>query len=685
LDSVKGCAREFLQALHKACWRDGFGWCIFDKVGKAHARSLVDLSVQGAEWLMYEGLADLGPGLTQKSRPDEGSGIKGLVDAQAFLTTFNPGDAAALIAAARKEKEVEAAPIRKIALAALQTKITKHVKKTLGENIPADWAEKRAEAFVAGFLLPGIPVVFITKDGSRKTVDIEEVMNNWQKYDQLEMEHPHGYDHICTRFYANQGKDMLIHTFAHGEQIFFLRWDYPAIRRAIHLGKPREAAKTLGRMLLHSAGVVDAVEKGKLIQYASERSGVGKIMPIKNVIKAMEEKHKDEINKAEGKEGKDSAVDTLLRLAHQDTTFFHFEDRGYAAILNKEENIRATYSINGKGFQKWLRAAYFAETQHGAPAEGLKTCINSLEAEAIHQGKEEKVWLRVARFGEKIYLDLGNENWEAVEIDAKGWKIVPIPPVYFRRPHGQRPLVTPVEGGSIKRLLRFLNLQSSSAKEEKEGAKNGSDNKDLVLTVAHMLGTFYPEGPYCNLAVSGEQGSAKTWFSKILLWLTDPNITSTRALPKTERDLAIMAENAHNLAFDNTSGISLDMANAICRLNTESGFSVREHWEAREEEIFSLCRSTILNGIGDLISRSDLVDRSLFVTLAPIPERKRKYEKELLADFAQERGKILGALLDGVSTGLRRFNEIVVADKPRMADFARWVTACETAFWPEHI
>jgi hypothetical protein len=42
----------------------------------------------------------------------------------------------------------------------------------------------------------------------------------------------------------------------------------------------------------------------------------------------------------------------------------------------------------------------------------------------------------------------------------------------------------------------------------------------------------------------------------------------------------------------------------------------------------------------------------------------------------------LGSLLDAVSLGLRKLPDIRLKQLPRMADFALWATACETAFWP---
>jgi hypothetical protein len=53
----------------------------------------------------------------------------------------------------------------------------------------------------------------------------------------------------------------------------------------------------------------------------------------------------------------------------------------------------------------------------------------------------------------------------------------------------------------------------------------------------------------------------------------------------------------------------------------------------------------ILNGIEDVVTRPDLADRAMFLTLEPIPDDRRRPEAELWAAFEAERP---GALGDGL-------------------------------------
>jgi hypothetical protein len=90
----------------------------------------------------------------------------------------------------------------------------------------------------------------------------------------------------------------------------------------------------------------------------------------------------------------------------------------------------------------------------------------------------------------------------------------------------------------------------------------------------------------------------------------------------------------------------------------------------------------VLNGIEDVIARADLADRAIFLSLGPIREEQRRSEVELWREFEAARPAILGALLDAVVYGLRAGHSFHPGRLLRMADFALWATACETAIWP---
>lgn len=96
------------------------------------------------------------------------------------------------------------------------------------------------------------------------------------------------------------------------------------------------------------------------------------------------------------------------------------------------------------------------------------------------------------------------------------------------------------------------------------------------------------------------------------------------------------------------------------------------------EMIFESARPILLNGIPSLTDRADLADRAVNIHLVAIPEDRRQPEDEILAAFEAKRPAIIGALLDAVSAALRNIGKVKLDHAPRMADFAKWVTAAES-------
>jgi len=328
---------------------------------------------------------------------------------------------------------------------------------------------------------------------------------------------------------------------------------------------------------------------------------------------------------------------------------------------------RETWPVRSRRLRGWLRRRYYEETGEALASAAVRSALDLLEARAQFDAPERSVHVRVAAHADRLYLDLADDRWRAVEIGTEGWRVIAAPPVRLRRPEGMLALPEPRPGGSIEALRPMLNL---------------ADRNDFVLVVAWLLASLRPVGPYPLLAVSGEQGSAKTVLSKLLRALIDPNTASVRALAREQRELSIAANNGHLLAFDNLSVLPTWLSDALCRLASGGSFALRRLYTDDEEVLFEAARPILLNGIEDVISRADLADRAIFLTLAPIAEEQRRSEAELWREFELARPAILGALLDALAEGLRELPRVRLERLPRMADFALWATACETALWP---
>jgi len=369
-------------------------------------------------------------------------------------------------------------------------------------------------------------------------------------------------------------------------------------------------------------------------------------------------------------EEKESQADKLIMLCDE-AELFHtpgsYEAEVFATVAINEH--KETWPIGSKAFRYWLSQQYFEEHSKAPGHQALEDAIATLKGKALHRGETITVANRIAFQGNSIYLDLINEDWQVVKITPYGWSIVEDCPIKFTRKYGQQALPNPVSGGSIDELRPLVNLESEDS---------------WMLFVAWLLAAFRPGYPFPILAVNGEQGSAKSSLCRMARDLIDPNKAGLRRPPLKEHDLMIASKNGWVLAYDNLSGLRGDMSDALCTLATGGGFATRELYTDDEEKLFDAIRPIMINGIEDVASRSDLIDRCICLTLPTIPEENRKEEEELRREFEAIRPRILGALLDCVSFGLRNKDKTKLPIKPRMADFATWIVAIEPSLnWPK--
>ena len=122
------------------------------------------------------------------------------------------------------------------------------------------------------------------------------------------------------------------------------------------------------------------------------------------------------------KEERQTGGDRLLEIA-QTVTYFHTSDKVAYADISIDGN-RHTYAVRSKAFRLWLSGEYLNSTEKGISSQTLQDTLSTLEAIAIFRGETREVHLRTAEHQGKIYLDLGTDDWKAIEVDSSGWRVI---------------------------------------------------------------------------------------------------------------------------------------------------------------------------------------------------------------------------------------------------------------------
>ncbi|MGH8514235.1 MAG: hypothetical protein ACREV8_09915, partial [Gammaproteobacteria bacterium] len=354
---------------------------------------------------------------------------------------------------------------------------------------------------------------------------------------------------------------------------------------------------------------------------------------------------------------KRSQATELVSLAESlQAEFFRTPDhRAFASVQLGDH--RETWPIGSRAFRRLLQAEHYKLTGQAVGGQAVQDAIGVLEGRGLFGSSEQEVRVRVAEHDGRIYLDLADDRWRAVEVSATGWRVTDSPPVRFRRAPGMQSLPVPVPGGNLEELRQFLN----------------TDEAAWPLVLAFLLACYRSEGPFPLLVLLGGAGRAKTTTARVLRRLVDPNESPARAEPRNLQDLMIAARNSQLICFDNISSVRDWLSDGLCRLATGGGFSARELYSDDGEVILDAVRPVILTSITEIATRGDLLDRALLVYLPEI--RERVTESDFWEKFDKALPCLLGALLDAVSAGLRNLPNTTDSDLPRMADFARWVRA----------
>jgi len=349
----------------------------------------------------------------------------------------------------------------------------------------------------------------------------------------------------------------------------------------------------------------------------------------------------------------ESQGDKLVRLfLDKNPILFHDERR--VPCVRFQNSPKQTQRLKTTEVRTKL-AGLLWEIENKVPgSEALASALNVLHHLAL-EGPMQLLHNRVAWQDESIWLDLTDQNWNAIRITKCGWTIESEPPILFRRYPSQLPLTEPAQTGDPWKLLDYVNIRE----------------KDRLLFMVYIVALLIPDIPHPILILHGPQGSTKTTLMTFCKDLIDPSAIGVGTLPRDERELIQVLDHSYLNYFDNVSSLNDWTSDALCRATTGMGFSKRQLYTDDEDVIYRLQRPIGINGINVAAQKPDLLDRSLLIGLEQVPENKRRQLKEVQAEFIQDLPVILGGILDSIVKAMN-IPEHKLDRASRMADFLSW-------------
>lgn len=356
--------------------------------------------------------------------------------------------------------------------------------------------------------------------------------------------------------------------------------------------------------------------------------------------------------------GTECTASALIELVIDKCELF-FDDLTDTSFVSVEiDAVIHTLAIGSRQFIDWLSYSFYMDTKiekkpgMSASESAIKQACFALSGIAKYEGEKQNVYLRVAFYNNSYFIFLGDERLRVVEVTSASWRILEHSPVKFWKSTSMQSLPIPKIGGDLFELWNFVNIPEN----------------DQLLVLAWMLECFRAQTPFPIMALSGQQGSAKSSTQNMLRQLIDNNSVNLRASPKSVEDVFVSAGCNWLASFENISHLTSNLQDALCTLATGGGFAARTLYTNKEETIIEVKRPVILNSIPRVITAQDLTDRAINIEC---PSIDYKEESEIKVSWEKAKPAIFGGLLDLFVKTLAILPTIKLKNPPRMADFTR--------------
>lgn len=240
-----------------------------------------------------------------------------------------------------------------------------------------------------------------------------------------------------------------------------------------------------------------------------------------------------------------------------------------------------------------------------------------------------------------VCLDLGDNTWAAIKVDAAGVHCLDKSPVPLRRHQGMLAIPPPLEPEDWDTSI-FQRLQAVAPLP---------DQDSQWVRLAFLLTSIWPLPPYPVLKLVGPPVSGKTFHARVLRRIIDPIETGIRGLDRDEEAMLRIANTEWLVVLDNVDIVPPWLSSVLCRLSTGAGQKLRTMY-ADTVGGYRLAKPVIITSLRDELLRADLMSRSLVINL-PDPEGRPCWDDhEAMAKLERELPSILHGLYDLLRTVL---------------------------------
>jgi len=335
----------------------------------------------------------------------------------------------------------------------------------------------------------------------------------------------------------------------------------------------------------------------------------------------------------------------------------------------------------GEGFVKWpsgeviavmsndlshtIGAKWFIDTELTISATVMAEVINHVRMKCATQGTEFTTFKRVGRDSDGC-IQIATHNrkvgYPIIQFDRKGsWELISpvgLTTTAYPTNHALKALPIPTKNGGTGGLtLLWKHIKLANRSDER-------------ILLAWILTSMMQSGVYPILELIGDAGSTKTMVATRIQSLIDPSSGGEVDKKKaTTENIAVMTDCHHVIRMDNVGHFDKEFSDFLCKCSTGSTDTGRKLYSNGDIVQRKLLCCLIITGVNSPIIESDLMDRTISLTLQQ--PTIYKSENECEADWKRDYPTIHNMLVTLLALVIPEVENMGIECRWRMVDFVK--------------
>lgn len=331
----------------------------------------------------------------------------------------------------------------------------------------------------------------------------------------------------------------------------------------------------------------------------------------------------------------------------------------YCLISNEADVVRP-YLLYSNDFRIAFKKLYMQRFNELLTSQEVQYAVEIMEVLSMDNAEQIEICKRIFNNGCQYVYELNSTDGTVVWIEEGEASIEKAEGIIFQHSANYSNQIKPNFNVKSVKLLDYVKKHF-----------NVKSDREVKLLTLFLITSFWGLGiSHPILVLTGEKGSSKSTTLRKLERLIDPKSSDLGGgIPKGSDGLELRLSNSYFVTLDNLSSLSRSISDTLAISVTGGSVTKRALYKNTDEIVLDLKAVIAINGVSLVAKESDLLDRSLIITLKRLTPKEIRTEEELWNEFETDKPDILGCCFKTLAVALNDAEPVKTQELIRMADF----------------